>query len=243
MLTMDEVHGKLIERAKIEAEEAQRKLCLCLNGLGGLALIEDDVPTAIAHYREVLQQEEENSTELGLRLDPLQKLHACKNLQPLVTPEPPQGVARTMRDGKLSEEAHRVSEEFLAHYSAKKAAAKADVEKDEEHAVSLGSLEQAWWSKVLKSLGGKDEERLLSRISEELDEEWQGEPMGFRSANGLAYRISLDLGKMHAALNTLLSELRKLDAVADDPSEDDRRRAGQCHQCTADTGMPGVICR
>ncbi len=43
----------LVEKARVEAEDAQRILLSALNGLAGLMLIDDDKPQAVALYRQV----------------------------------------------------------------------------------------------------------------------------------------------------------------------------------------------
>jgi E3 ubiquitin-protein ligase SHPRH len=68
----------LVDKAKLEAEDAQRSLFGALNGLAGLAIIEDDIPLAVSIYREVLSYTEENARDV--RVDPLQKLHTLHNL-------------------------------------------------------------------------------------------------------------------------------------------------------------------
>ncbi|GAQ81004.1 hypothetical protein KFL_000680200 [Klebsormidium nitens] len=79
-MTMEEILGVLVEKARVEAEEAQRLMVSSLNGLGGLALIEGDRPAAIKAYREALGVVEENEVKDGIRTDPLQKLHTLHNL-------------------------------------------------------------------------------------------------------------------------------------------------------------------
>ena len=43
----------LVEKARVEAEDAQRILLSALNGLAGLMLIDDDKAQAVALYRQV----------------------------------------------------------------------------------------------------------------------------------------------------------------------------------------------
>ncbi len=68
----------LADKARLEAEEAQRSLIGALNGLAALALIENNVGLAVSIYREALASSEENSDDI--RVDPLQKLHTLHNL-------------------------------------------------------------------------------------------------------------------------------------------------------------------
>lgn len=67
-----------MDRAKVEAEDAQRDLFGALNGLAALAIIENNIPLAVQIYREVLSYSEENAQDVGV--DPLQKLHTLHNL-------------------------------------------------------------------------------------------------------------------------------------------------------------------
>lgn len=67
-----------MDRAKVEAEDAQRDLFGALNGLAALAIIENNIPLAVQIYREVLSYSEENAQDV--RVDPLQKLHTLHNL-------------------------------------------------------------------------------------------------------------------------------------------------------------------
>ncbi|KAK1270856.1 hypothetical protein QJS04_geneDACA005805 [Acorus gramineus] len=77
-MTMEEILEFLIGKAKIEGEEALRKLVSSLNGLAGIAIIEQDQPKAVSLYTEALALAEENST--NFRLDPLLKIHIYHNL-------------------------------------------------------------------------------------------------------------------------------------------------------------------
>ena len=43
----------LVEKARVEAEEAQRILLAALNGLAGLMILDSDRPQAVALYRKV----------------------------------------------------------------------------------------------------------------------------------------------------------------------------------------------
>lgn len=67
-----------MDKAKLEAEDAQRTLIGALNGLAALAAIESDIPLAVSIYREALAQTEENAGEIDVDL--LQKLHTLHNL-------------------------------------------------------------------------------------------------------------------------------------------------------------------
>ncbi|OVA17306.1 SNF2-related [Macleaya cordata] len=77
-MTMEEILGVLVGKTKTEGEEALRKLIVALNGLAGIAVIEQDLSRAVSLYREALTLAEEYSDDF--RLDPLLNLHIHHNL-------------------------------------------------------------------------------------------------------------------------------------------------------------------
>lgn len=81
-LTMDQILGVLISRARVEAEEAQRQLAGALNGLAALMWLARRHPDAVAAYREVLALSEASKGEV--RLDRFQLLHTLHNLAELL---------------------------------------------------------------------------------------------------------------------------------------------------------------
>ncbi|XP_074582865.1 uncharacterized protein LOC141839101 isoform X2 [Curcuma longa] len=81
-LTMEEILDVLIGKAKIEGEEALRKVVSALNGLAGLAVIEEDAKRAVSLYKEALALADENS--IDFRLDPLLNLHIHHNLAEII---------------------------------------------------------------------------------------------------------------------------------------------------------------
>ena len=76
----------LIERQRVEAEEAQRLVAFTLNASAGVAMCRREFAVAVKHYREVLRLAGSGSAaaedgSLCLRLDALQRLHALHNLR------------------------------------------------------------------------------------------------------------------------------------------------------------------
>ena len=84
-MTMPEIHAVLIEKQRIEAEEAQRLVAFARNASAGVATClggAENRRVAVEHYREVLRLDAAGATDgLGLRLDALQRLHALHNLK------------------------------------------------------------------------------------------------------------------------------------------------------------------
>lgn len=72
----------LVGKAKTEGEEALRLLIVALNGLAGIAAIEQDFVRAVSLYKEALSFADQHAEDF--RLDPLLDLHIHYNLAELV---------------------------------------------------------------------------------------------------------------------------------------------------------------
>ncbi|XP_078436661.1 RING-finger, DEAD-like helicase, PHD and SNF2 domain-containing protein isoform X2 [Wolffia australiana] len=81
-MTMDEILEVLISKAKIEGEEALRKVIVALNGLAAISFIEKDYKQTSSLYGEVLSISEKHSEDF--RVDPLLSLHVHHNLADLL---------------------------------------------------------------------------------------------------------------------------------------------------------------
>ncbi|EEE67827.1 hypothetical protein OsJ_25598 [Oryza sativa Japonica Group] len=81
-LSMGEILQVLIGKAKVEGEEELRKIVVALNGLAGLAVIEQNNQEAISLYKEALALACENFDDF--RVDPLLNLHINHNLAELL---------------------------------------------------------------------------------------------------------------------------------------------------------------
>ncbi|GAX82125.1 hypothetical protein CEUSTIGMA_g9553.t1 [Chlamydomonas eustigma] len=125
-MSMDEILGVLIAKAKVEAEEAQRALVGSLNGLAGVMLLEGQVEEAVKTYREAVRVIEENKQ--SVRTDPLQRLHTLHNLNELLTsPDLPPAIPKTLRDHALLEEANAIRNKYLGLSAARLVTTKAEV--------------------------------------------------------------------------------------------------------------------
>ncbi|CAL8467045.1 g6581 [Coccomyxa elongata] len=140
-MTMDSILEVLVEKARVEAEDAQRILLSALNGLAGLMLIDGDKPQAVALYRQVLATAEANKALI--RLDPLQKLHTLSNLADLLKGGSMPGIPRTLRDDSLQADADKIREEYLVQWVAKVAAAEKEYTSALEHMNRPGTGEQS----------------------------------------------------------------------------------------------------
>lgn len=82
-LSMDEILQVLIGKAKVEGEEELRKIVVALNGLAGIAIIEQKNQEAISLYKEALDLAHRNFDDF--RIDPLLNLHINHNLAEMLT--------------------------------------------------------------------------------------------------------------------------------------------------------------
>lgn len=72
----------LIGKTKIEGEEALRRSVIALNGLAGIAIIEDNSAHAVSLYKEALDLAMEHSEDFSL--DPLLNIHIHHNLSEIL---------------------------------------------------------------------------------------------------------------------------------------------------------------
>ncbi|GLE08888.1 hypothetical protein PINS_up020356 [Pythium insidiosum] len=77
LMTMDDFLEELLDKSRIECEEAQRKIIAAQNGLASLALIDKDVTAAILKYLVVMKMIRDNWQEV--RADLLPRLHILEN--------------------------------------------------------------------------------------------------------------------------------------------------------------------
>ncbi|XP_076076399.1 E3 ubiquitin-protein ligase SHPRH-like isoform X3 [Mytilus galloprovincialis] len=115
-MTMEELLESLTKKAKTECEEAHRQIVAALNGQAGLHIIKEQYLEAVDGYREVLRSVEEHKEEL--RTDELQQLHALHNLQEIMALKP-KGLAPTLRDDQLSDQAKDIRHKYMARAEAK----------------------------------------------------------------------------------------------------------------------------
>ncbi|KAB2010015.1 hypothetical protein ES319_D10G206600v1 [Gossypium barbadense] len=108
-MTMEEILNVLISKTKTEGEEALRMLVSALNGLAGIAIIEEKLSQAVSLYKEALDITKEHSEDF--RLDPLLSIHIHHNLAqilPVVTTFPVQLPVETHQFSGNSEKASHV---------------------------------------------------------------------------------------------------------------------------------------
>ena len=124
IMSMPQIHAVLIEKQRVEAEEAQRLVAFTRNASAGVACCEARFGAAVEHYRQVLKLEASGAADgLGLRLDPLQRLHALHNLRLALDAADEAAakktseevaVSRALRDDTLIRDAETERQKYLA---------------------------------------------------------------------------------------------------------------------------------
>jgi len=266
VLTMHQITDKLIEKARVEAEEAQRLVAFALNALGGLAWCENDLTLAISVYREVIQLEA-TGKERKIRLDAMQILHAKHNLNAaleLVKAEPQlltAPIARTMRDDDLGQDTQLLRDKYIYERTSGLCGAErefADAKKDVEWEFSLGNVGErtnsavnvggtnGWWLEVLNLVDKFHMSRLAfnDRLRDQLDGRWQGKKIAFEDLSGLQLQMAMDLQEIDTARKALLDRMEELKDIVKSAPPERVREVGMCETCRAGTDFatPGVMC-
>lgn len=149
-MTMEMLLDNLIKKTKLEAEEAHRLLVASMNGLAGVHIIKEEWVEAVNVYRGVLQSVEEHN---NIKTDSLQRLHTLHNLAELIESNH-QGVAPTLRDNTLREEAEAIRKRYLQHHPQQVATANEECTANTEAIKELKSQYNSnidWWLAALQS--------------------------------------------------------------------------------------------
>ena len=264
VLTMEQISEKLVERARIEAEEAQRLVAFSLNALAGIAWILGTFDIVIETYREVLKLEGEGK-QRGIRMDTLQRLHALHNLD-LAMREVKANkkllkgkiIAPTIRDDDLGKEANLERATYMAQRAGGVPAATRELEVTSANVakhLAFGSIARVdkftWWLFILdhamESEGTAEDtaaSNILARVLEALDGRWQDKQAPFRSTDGLKMTMANDLEEIHNTRARVMDSVSEIRTRVESPSEDDVRTIGSCSNCRKDTdfALPGVVC-
>ena len=266
VLTMSEIHARLEEKARNEAEEAQRALAMGLNALAGLALIRSDAHAAAHLYRTVLALEDrpadaagpdaaaQNPPGDGLRLDALQRLHALRNLHAALAATSAAAGSNAAAASRIAEErlalardADVIAEAYLAPHVARAAAAARDLARASRAAdpSALPTGADGWWLAALgraarASDGGS---ALAQRLRDAVQERWQDAAVPFTSCAGAQAALTASLRDIGAARRELLATAAALDRATSAASPADVWAAGHCGACRGGAGVASVRCR
>ncbi|ROT61154.1 putative E3 ubiquitin-protein ligase SHPRH-like isoform X1 [Penaeus vannamei] len=167
-MTMEMLLDNLIKKTKLESEEAHRLLVASMNGLAGVHIIKEEWVEAVNVYRGVLQSIEEHS---NIKTDSLQRLHTLHNLAELIESNH-QGVAPTLRDSTLREQAEAIRKRYLQHHPQQVTAANEECTSNTEAVDELKSQYNSridWWLGALQSFDNDFVQELTSMLDLAID--------------------------------------------------------------------------
>ena len=241
-LTMAELTDRLLAKAKVEAEEAQRLMLAAMNGLAALLLLDDTQPEQLKHkaavdlYTDVLRIAEEHIERYSLKTDDLQRIHASINLSLLTQGQDPDGAAK-LRESALSlrKNYQRLERSDFEVAKLQLGAARKSLEaaRPEQHFVPTAD---PWWTRaasVLEETGRSEE--FVQRLHQELAElgnahsrDGAAAGLQFRDMRGLVYVLQLQLGNTWKAR---VEMTKTIEALSGRMSDEDARLAGNCSDC------------
>nr|XP_006814870.1 PREDICTED: E3 ubiquitin-protein ligase SHPRH-like [Saccoglossus kowalevskii] len=212
MMTMEELLQSLIQKIKIECEDAHRQLICALNGIAALHIIKDEHVEAVGKYRDVLRSIEEHKEQL--KTDSIQRLHTVYNLHQILKQNHP-NVGHTLRESKLEDEA----EEIRTNYMAKTIAL---VSQSQEHLIpiqnKIAELKNQitgshWWIDATEwCIFNSTDPELMDKIKDAFLPKPQDDSISFkfRTVRGLQFVLTSELEKLQASHDVVLDKLNLL---------------------------------
>uniref|UniRef100_UPI00358FB451 E3 ubiquitin-protein ligase SHPRH isoform X2 n=1 Tax=Myxine glutinosa TaxID=7769 RepID=UPI00358FB451 len=239
-MTMEELLKVLQKKCKTECEEAHRLLVCALNGLAGIHFIKGEKVEAVEKYREVLRSSEEYKEKL--KTDSLQRLHTTRNLMELLG-EKLAGVAPTLRDHHLQEEADKLQKHYMNKYENEVSEALNAWRPVKENVFELEHKNRAgasWWLDVIElALHQGQAEELLGRVRNEVsaNRDFPKSSMSmlnkFRDLRGLQFLLSTQIADLKKSLSLVRDSIQPLEK----PSHQMIQAASLCHL------QPGLFSR
>ena len=263
IMSMPQIHAILIEKQRVEAEEAQRLVAFTRNASAGVACCEKRYGAAVEHYRQVLKLEASGAADgLGLRLDALQRLHALHNLRLALnaadavaaTQESRASandvaVSRALRDDSLLRDAETERQKYLAsraggvraaaeHLRETSAAVTSALEKAQCGAAAKGPAGSAWWAEALSLLSKpKESSGFFDRMVDgALQGSWQGERVAFTDVHGFRFTLERELTRLTELRAGFLEDAARLSRITAEAKPEDVDAAGRCGACVVGGG-------
>ncbi|KAL6127971.1 hypothetical protein ACLB2K_071332 [Fragaria x ananassa] len=265
-MTMEEILMVLVSKTKIEGEEALRRLVVALNGLAGIAVIEQNFTQAVSLYKESLTLAEEHAEDF--RLDPLLNIHIHHNLAeilPLATSSSPskaehmapcdEHVAKSsFTDISLRTVCDNLKQKYLSAFNSKLFMTRQEFKKTYTQVCStiseIKDVGTVWWLEALfhaeknndisSLLIRKIEEALIGNLNNSKSSRI---PSRLRSISAIKYHMQTGLDQLEESRKMLLDRLLEIDQTMEKPKEEDIQRVRYCRNCKAHDGGPlCVLC-
>lgn len=258
-MSMIQVLETMINKAKIEAEDAQRLFLSTHNGLAGLKILQENFADAASHYREVLKVSQEN--EEFIKADKLQILHTVYNLVQIL--EKP-GVGKSLQDDTLKSSIASLQKGYMAEPRTKLALAGNELKGLSRDSTAIHKqftkecsvakdVMSYWWAEALRLLqqAGKQHE-FVQDLKEYLTQDEVYRHAASKNASNVASRfndvfgLQVLLGKELGAQDEMRSEVLALlkylgkRVLEEDPALIDA--AAHCGTCRSFNAMGGIVC-
>ena len=229
---MPQIHAVLIEKQRVEAEEAQRLVAFTRNASAGVARCEARLRRRGRALQAGLEAGGLGAADgLGLRLDPLQRLHALHNLRLALDAADEAAakktseevaVSRALRDDTLIRDAETERQKYLASRAGGVGAASEHMRRTSAAVASAPraaaprrgarAAGATWWAEAL-SLARRDARDegsgLFDRLVDgALQGSWQGEHVAFTDLNGFRFALERDPEKLTTLRATFLEDAR-----------------------------------
>ncbi|KAI8112832.1 hypothetical protein M9434_004152 [Picochlorum sp. BPE23] len=258
-MSMIQVLETMINKAKIEAEDAQRLFLSTHNGLAGLKVLQENFADAATHYREVLKVSQEN--EQFIKADKLQILHTVYNLVQILDKP---GVGRSLQDDNLKSSIASLQKGYMAEPKTRLALAenelkdlsrdsKAIHKKFSQECSAAKDVMSYWWAEALLLLKEADKhEEFVQDLKEYLTQDEVYRHAASKNASNIASRFSdifglqVLLGQELGAQDEMRSEVvALLEYLGKRVSEEDPGlidAAAHCGTCRSFNATGGIVC-
>ena len=250
VLSMEEIHDRLVDKARVEAEEAQRLVAFSINAIAGLKWTQNDLACVIECYRDVLRLDA-NAQVNGVRLDSFQRLHALHNLAEalqVVEKKKEIRIPRTLRDAQLLSDAETEKTKYLAErVGGNISIAANDFEKSrkiiDKKMKSLGRNE-FWWMEALSYTP----DAFVDRLLEQFDNRWQSSKATWNTVAGLKMVMQRDLDRLFECRNEAIADIDRVTKIIEDADRQDVVEFASCSVCRkgmefAVVGVKCAVCK
>ncbi|XP_071455234.1 E3 ubiquitin-protein ligase SHPRH isoform X2 [Hetaerina americana] len=235
--SMEHLLTSLVQKAKVEAEEALRICVAALNGLAGVHIISGEWSLAEDKYRSILKLADEYKDHL--KVDTLQKIHTLHNLAEIVD----NGMSATSIP--LREEAQELQTKYLNKCSKKVAYANNEVAPFTKAVETILNgptfqTKKPWWVQVLEcctnaNLGSELVRKVKNDITDYMSTAGKGKVFSkfnhISDERGLRYVLSVRIEELFEKRDSILSEMEELMRIEHDPADASRlvMIAVDCH--------------
>ena len=250
VLSMEEIHDRLVDKARVEAEEAQRLVAFSINAIAGLKWTQNDLVGVVECYRDVLRLDA-NAKINGVRLDSFQRLHALHNLAEalqVVDKNKDIQIPRTLRDAQLLSDAETEKTKYLAErVGGNISIAASDFEKSRkliDKKMKSLSRNEFWWMEALSYTSDAFVDKLLSQF----DNRWQSSKADWNTVAALKMVMQRDIDRLFESRNEAVADADRVTKIVEAADRQDVIEFASCSVCRkgmefAVVGVKCAVCK